>query len=225
MTARVALYYAPLPDDPLARLSTAWLGRDPVANAPAPQPGIPGIAEVTAEPRQYGFHATLKPPMRLKPGRSWANLRTAVREMAAGIAAFELPPLAVTDLHGFLALHETAASHPLQALADSCVELLDEFRDPPTDEELARRRKATLTAEQDAMLERWGYPHVFSTWFFHMTLTRRLTPAEKASFQPAAEAWFAPALAIPRQVADICVFTQAAAGAAFTIAERFPLRG
>ncbi len=31
---RVALYYAPLPDDPLTRLSSAWLGRDPVTNAP-----------------------------------------------------------------------------------------------------------------------------------------------------------------------------------------------
>ncbi len=75
------------------------------------------------------------------------------------------------------------------------------------------------------MLLRWGYPYVFGTWFFHMTLTRRLTAEEKARLQPAAEAWFAPAVDQPRRVQDICLFTQAEAGAAFTLAERVRLRG
>ena len=55
-----------------------------------------------------------------------------------------------------------------------------------------------LTPRQDAMLVRWGYPYVFDTWFFHMTLTRRLSAAEKRSFMPAAEAHFARAIATPR---------------------------
>jgi putative phosphonate metabolism protein len=223
--ARVALYYAPQPDDPLTRLSAAWLGRDPVTNAPVRQPDIDGIAELTAEPRLYGFHATLKPPMRLVAGTDWQDLMAAVRATAARIAPFDLPPLSVQDLHGFLALRETEASPPLQALADACVADLDAFRDPPTQDEIARRRKSTLSAEQDAMLQRWGYPYVFGTWFFHMTLTRRLTAEEKARLQPAAEAWFAPAIAQPRRVQDICLFTQAEAGAAFTLAERVRLRG
>jgi hypothetical protein len=42
---------------------------------------------------------------------------------------------------------------------------------------------------------------------------------------PAAEAWFAPALAQRRTVRDICLFTQAEPGAAFTLAERIRLRG
>jgi hypothetical protein len=66
---------------------------------------------------------------------------------------------------------------------------------------------------------------VFGTWFFHMTLTRRLSSAEKALFLPAAEAWFAPACAVPRRVRDICIFTQIAPGAAFTLAERVRLGG
>ncbi len=223
--ARVALYYAPAADDPLTRLSSAWLGRDPVTNAPVRQPDIDGIAEVTAEPRLYGFHATLKPPMRLTPGTNWRDLMAAVRAMAARIAPFDLPPLSAQDLHGFLALRETEASAPLQALADACVADLDAFRAPPPPEELARRRKSGLSAEQDAMLLRWGYPYVFGTWFFHMTLTRRLTAEEKARLQPAAEAWFAPAVAQPRRVEDICLFTQPEPGAAFVLAERVRLRG
>jgi putative phosphonate metabolism protein len=225
MPARVALYYAPLPDDPLTALGSAWLGRDPVTNAPVAQPAIEGIAEVTAEPRVYGFHATLKPPMRLAAGTDWSVFMRAVRTMAAGIAPFALPPMAVHDLHGFVALRETEPSAALQALANACVGELDTFRAPPPAEELARRRNAGLSAEQDAMLVRWGYPYVFGTWFFHMTLTRRLSDPERARFQPAAEDWFAPALASPRRVRDVCVFTQAAPGAAFVLAERVPLLG
>jgi putative phosphonate metabolism protein len=221
--ARVAVYYAPADDDPLTGRAASWLGRDPEANAPVPQPLIADIAELTAEPRVYGFHATLKPPMRLEAGTQWADFVAAVRAMARGIAPFALPPLAVSDVHGFLALRETEASRPLQALADTCVEQLDRFRAPPTEAELARRRKSPLTPEQDRMLVRWGYPYVFESWFFHMTLTRRLTAAEKAVVLPAAEAWFRPVAGEARTVRDICLFTQAAPGSAFTIAERVAL--
>ncbi len=223
--SRVAIYYAPPPDDILTTLATTWLGRDPATNAPAVQPTLSGIQEATAEPRRYGFHATLKPPMQVAPGRTWTELLAAVRAMAATIAPFELPPLAVHDLRGFLALRETAPCPALQALADACVEHLDAFRAPISSAELARRRASGLTAEQDALLMRWGYPYVFDEWFFHMTLTRRLSLREKAFFLPAAEAHFAPALAAGRVVSDVCVFTQATPDAAFTIAERVPLLG
>jgi putative phosphonate metabolism protein len=223
--ARVAAYYAPRPDDPLFAAGATWLGRDPESDAPAPQPDVPNIVEITAEPRQYGFHATLKPPMRLAEGRQWFDVLEAAQGLADRTASFDLPCLSVQDLHGFLALRETTPCPPLQALADACVEHLDPFRAPLSEAELARRRRANLTAEQDAMLTRWGYPYVFNTWFFHMTLTRRLTPDEKARFQPAAEAYFACAISVPRRVADICLFVQAAPDAPFVIAERLPLRG
>jgi putative phosphonate metabolism protein len=223
--ARVAAYYAPRPDDPLFVAGATWLGRDPESDAPAPQPDLPDIVEVTAEPRLYSFHATLKPPMRLAEGRQWFDVVEAARALADRTAAFDLPRLAVQDVHGFLALREMASCAPLQALADACVEHLDPFRAPPSDAELARRRRAKLSVEQDAMLTRWGYPYVFGTWFFHMTLTRRLTVEEKARFQPEAEAYFAGALRVPRRVADLCLFVQAGSDAPFVIAERIPLRG
>lgn len=222
---RVAVYLAPPPADPLFAAGATWLGRDPESDAPAPQPDLPGIAEVTAEPRLYGFHATLKPPMHLAEGRQWFDVVQAARALADRIAPFDLPPLAVMDLRGFLALRETAPCPALQALADACVAELDPFRAPASEAELARRRRAGLSAEQDAMLVRWGYPYVFGTWFFHMTLTRRLNEAEKAVFLPAARAHFARALAVPQRVADLCLFTQRAAGEPFVIAERLSLRG
>lgn len=222
---RVAVYYAPQPDDPLFAESSVWLGRDPESGAPAPQPDIPDIAEVTAEPRHYGFHATLKPPMRLAQGARWEDVVATAKRVAGRLRPFELPPLAVRDLHGFLALRETEACPPLQQLADICVAEFDPLRAPPSEAELARRRRARLTSEQESLLVRWGYPWVFQCWQFHMTLTRRLTAAEKEQYQPAAERHFARALLLPRRAADICLFVQPEPDAPFVIAERIPLRG
>lgn len=225
MAARIAVYYAPPLGDALALAGGAWLGRDPDSNASCQQPALADIAAVTADARLYGFHATLKPPMRLRDGCTWADVVNAAESMATRIAPFDLPPLAVAELHGFLALRETAPCPALQALADQCVAELDHLRAPPGEEELTRRRRSPLSPMQDALLERWGYPHVFGAWFFHMTLTRRLSADERAYWRPAAEAFFAAALRMPQAVTEICLFAQAAPGQAFTIAARIPLHG
>ena len=218
---RVAVYYAPSPTDPLWSAAASWLGRDAETAATMPQPKIPGIEALTADPRLYGFHATLKPPMHL--ATSYDLFIEDVARLAASLQAFALPPLAVADISGFLALRETEPSQALQALADACVQNLDAHRAPPDEAELARRRKNGLPAAQEAMLVRWGYPHVLETWFFHMTLTRRLNPEDRTILQPAAEAHFAKALPIARTVDALTVFTQAAPGAPFLVAERFAL--
>jgi len=225
--SRVGIYYCPPQDDPLFAAGAAWLGRNPAREASdlLGQPDIAGIEEVTAEARGYGFHATLKPPMRLAPGCTWVGLLTAVNSMAERIAPFELPPLSVHDLHGFLALRESEPCAALQALADACVVALDGYRASPSDAELGRRRRAGLTDAQEAMLVRFGYPYVLETWFFHMTLTRRLSPEEHRVWRPAAEQFFAAAAGVKRLVTDVCLFTQAVPGAPFVIAARVPLGG
>jgi hypothetical protein len=223
--ARVAAFYAPETDDPLFAAAATWLGRDPVSGAPMPQPDVPGIAGITAEPRLYGFHATLKPPMRLASGARWEAVLNAAADLAASVVPFALPRLAVADLHGFLALRETEPSASLQALADLCVAGLDAFRAAPAPTELERRRHAGLSPAQDALLRRWGYPYVFGAWFFHMTLTRRLDAAAHALYRPAAERHLAHAIAEPRRVAAISLFIQPAPGEPFLLAERLRLRG
>jgi hypothetical protein len=138
--------------------------------------------------------------MRLRAGVGWPAFLARAAALAAQRVPFDLPALAVADLDGFLALCPTAPDPALQALADACV--------------------GGLSAAREAMLQRWGYPDVFATWRFHMTLTRRLDAAEKALYRPAAEAHFAAALARPRRVADVCVFVQDAPDAAFRLATR-----
>ena len=75
------------------------------------------------------------------------------------------------------------------------------------------------------MLLRWGYPYVFEEWFFHMTLTTRLSEPDAAVWRARAGAHFAGSLAASRPVADLCLFTQAAPDRPFVLAERFPLGG
>ena len=223
--SRVALYYAPAEDDPLWARAVAWLGRDPARDAAMAPPDIAGLPEITGDAAGYGFHATLKPPFRLRPGVTWEAFVAEVRALAASVPAFPLPPLEVRDLFGFLALTETEPSPALQAFCDVCVAWPDHLRAPPDAAELARRRRMGLAAAEDANLVRWGYPYVFSAWFFHMTISRKLSEAEHAVFGPAAEAWFADALDEQRMVADIAIFVQPGPGDAFTLAERVALRG
>jgi hypothetical protein len=204
---RVAVYYAPERDDPLWEAGNRWLGRDPETGTMLDRPEHIGIANLTDEPAVYGLHATLKPPMRLAPGTHYEDFAAAVAELAAGLTAFSLPPLAVTNLDGFLALREQQPSSDLQALADSTVATLDGFREQPEAAELARRRRHGLTEAEETMLERWGYPYVFQLWRFHITLSRRLDAAEMARARPIAEAYFAAALARPRRVPSVAVFT------------------
>ncbi|NJO54321.1 MAG: hypothetical protein HC829_05245, partial [Bacteroidales bacterium] len=75
MAARYALYFAPLDDRPLWKFGSATIGWDAqlAAERPALPPAqalVPGWAEATAEPRRYGFHATLKAPFALAEGTS-----------------------------------------------------------------------------------------------------------------------------------------------------------
>ncbi|WP_426957233.1 DUF1045 domain-containing protein [Muricoccus radiodurans] len=222
---RAALYWAPALGDPLHRLGSEWLGRDAETGATLRQPELPGVdmEELTREARGYGLHGTLKPPFRLAQG--YQALREDAARLAARTAPFDLPPLAVTPHHGFLALRETAPCPALQAFADACVEAVDHHRIPPDEAEIARRRPERMNEAERANLHRWGYPYVFAQWWFHVTLTRRLSDEEAALVRPAVESWLGTVAMQPRRITELCLFTQAGPGAPFLIGERLPLGG
>jgi hypothetical protein len=216
---RAAIYWAPGAGDLLARLGNEWLGRDAERNVRVRQPGIPGIEEFTAAPRHYGFHCTLRPPMRLATG--WNDFHAAARRVAAATRPFSLPPLQLQSLDGFLALTLACPCADMQALADRCVAETNACRLAPGPEELARRRAAGLSPRQEQYLQEYGYPYVMQEWLFHLTLTCRLSPAEGPAMMARAADHFAAALAVPRRVEEICIFTQNARD--FLIAERIPI--
>lgn len=220
---RVALYWAPELDDPLHARASTWLGRDAETGAAIAQPDVPGIVEATADPRLYGFHATLKAPFRI--ATSWEQVVAAAEALAAEIAPFALPPLVVRNLRGFLALIESEPCPALDAFAGACVRALEPHRAALTTAEIARRRPERLSERQRAHLDRWGYHLVFEDFQFHGTLTGRLQDAQRAVIEPAVIEFLGDLPARPRLVRELCLFTQQAAGAPFLIARRLPLRG
>lgn len=181
--SRYAVYYT-LPDTPLDRFGAAWLGWNAKTGERSgpPEPEIEGLPkpahDLTATPRKYGLHGTIKPPFRLAEGTDTASLRKALAALCARHPAVEMTALQLTRLGSFLALTPTGNTEALQALAGRVVERLDRFRAPLTEDELARRRKARLSERQEENLARWGYPYVMEDFRFHMTLTGRLSAEE-----------------------------------------------
>jgi hypothetical protein len=213
---RVALYWVPSLDDPLYRAGVAWLGRDAETGARVPQPPVPGIADFTRRAARYGLHATLQPPMRL--ATAYSAFRAAAHAMAASCQPFDLPPVSLCEIGGFLALRESAPCPALHALADTCILTCLTHRLPPDGTELARRRAGGLTPRQAELLRRYFYPYVLDEWFFHITLTDQTFDT---ATRMAACAHFSGVLERTRRMDSICICTEREGD--FLIAERLAL--
>lgn len=223
-TPRHAVYFAPAPDHPLWHAGCAWLGRD-ARVLPAT---TPACAEVSS-PWRYGWHATLKAPMRLRPGSEESAWLDAVQALAASHEAFDMPALEVARLADFLALCPTqpvSPDHALRRLADASVRELDDWRAPPTPAEHERQCGAGMSERQRRHVDRFGYAHVLEDWRFHMTLSDSLATMPEpriAALERAARSHFAAALGVPLRCDALCVFVEPAPGAPFELRWRFPL--
>ncbi|WP_404817676.1 DUF1045 domain-containing protein [Salipiger thiooxidans] len=222
---RFAIYYAPEPGA-LADFTAAWLGWDAATGTACSHPEVPGlprpVAEITATPRKYGFHGTLKPPFRLTGSR--AALERDLAALAARLAPAEMPGLALSRLGSFLALTPQGDTAPLSRLAAEVVRGLDAHRAPASEAELARRRKARLSPEHEENLLRWGYPYVMDAFRFHLTLSGRLEPDELEAVAQALEPVLAPLLPTPFCVAELCLFGEDRVGR-FHLLHRYALAG
>lgn len=215
---RYAIYFVPTSDDPLWEFANRWLGRDPETGAV-----FDCDLAVVADPRRYGFHATLKPPFALAPGKHEAELVAALAEFARRTAPFDVPDMRVAKLGRFLAIVPGTPAPALHALADACVREFDHFRAPAGEAELAKRRRGGLSAREDVHLGRWGYPYVFDTFRFHMTLSGRLDDATAAKLEAELAGATADMLKRPLAVREIALFREPQAGADFLLTQRFRL--
>ena len=230
MTSRYALYWTPDPAGALAAFGASWLGHDPARCGAVPRLIAPGIDDgeleaATLSPRRYGLHGTLKPPFALAPGKQVRELEDRLAAFAAASAAFAVPALHLADIKGFLALVPSAPCPALNALADAAVRAFDDLRAPAPPEELARRRKANLSARQDGHLIRWGYPYVFEDFAFHVTLTERLAETRRAQFRTVLEPLVAPFCAAPWRFDAVSLLRQDDGTAPFVLVRRFLLGG
>jgi len=228
MAARYAVYYAPPAESELWKLGCRWLGRDPQRGEILEQPVVQGmdaarIAALTASPRTYGFHATLKPPFQLREHCDADDLERALTALARTQRPFALPRLQLSRLGGFLALTPVGAHEALSNLAQRCVVELDGLRRFPDEEELLRRRSAGLTDRQERLLARWGYPYVLEEFRFHLTLTDRVSEPDAARLAAWLDSWFAPALAQTLAVEDVSLYVQPALREPFKLLRRYRL--
>lgn len=225
---RYALFWAPPRGSALARFGASWLGWDPEAGELVPHPDVPRLpaplAGITATPRRYGFHGTLKPPFQLAEGAGFAGLDDAVAALAGRTAPFEAPALRAARIGAFVALVPCAPCPPLDGLAAACVQELDAFRKAPDGRELARRRAHGLTPRQDEHLARWGYPYVLDEYRFHLTLTGALDREDGDEVFDILAGVTAPFCAAPLPVTELCLFGEGETGH-FRIIGRYALTG
>lgn len=232
MGARYAIFFAPDAGSAFWRFGASWLGRDVETGQTLDRPALNDawsaleLDALTASPRLYGFHGTLKPPFRLAPDCSIDALLDAVEAFAHTQAPFACPDIEVAALGHFIAFRPRTPFPALNALAAECVRTFDPFRAALNPSELAKRRKAGLTDRQEQRLQRWGYPYVFDEFRFHMTLTGAIEDAAMrnrltAQLRAAAEAAGATGA---MQVNEIAVYEQPEAGAPFRLLRRVPFQ-
>lgn len=229
MTERYAIYYAPAVDDPLWQHANSWLGRDP-ANA-GPVGTVDGISRerldgLTESARRYGFHATLRAPMRLRDGRSREELEEALAVFAASHKPAVIGMLEVASLDGFIALVPQPQQVPLTVFVADLVESFEPFRAPMSVEEKMRRTAGgRLNPRQLELIERFGYPYVLEQFQFHMTLTDRLVPEDVPEMMQLARQVFSGEMGTPRMLDRIVLYHEAEAGAPFMRVAEFELTG
>ena len=131
-TARYAIYFAPEPTSSLWTFGSSVLGYDAVTGENVPfAERLPLDGDrwraLTAEPRLYGFHATLKAPFHVHPGVTEADVVTRLQDIAARHGPFSLGHLKVALMGWFVALVPGAVSPALHALERENVERLSEL--------------------------------------------------------------------------------------------------
>lgn len=225
MSARYAIYHAPAAAAALTRRASAWLGRDAFTGEPVARPAFPALADLdldalTADPRGYGFHATLKAPFELAPGRTEDDLLGFARVFAGDQQAFETV-IAPAALGRFLAFRPGGETARVRALHEACLHAFEPFRAPLSDFDLARRR-GWLTPEQEARLLAFGYPYVMDDFQFHMTLTGSIDDeGVRARLLESLTSYFTEDIG-PHRFDSIAVFVQPRRGEPFRVLDRPP---
>ncbi|MEM8554364.1 MAG: DUF1045 domain-containing protein [Pseudomonadota bacterium] len=225
---RYAIYVLPAPG-PLADFGASWLGWDAQAGREVTHPDISGlplpVSKITATPRKYGFHGTIKPPFHLTDGTSAQELLGAFTSLCAHLKPAALSGLKFANLGRFLALVPDGNAGTLPAVAAKVVQDLDRFRAPPGEAELKRRRTRPLSAAQEANLAAWGYPYVLDEFRFHMTLTGSIKSSEdRAAVEMALRPYLDAILPKPFVVDSLCLLGSDELGR-FHLIERVGLGG
>lgn len=175
------------------------------------------VQDVTAGPRRYGFHATLKAPFRLTEAVTEADLHAHAATFALSRGPLMIAGPKPTVVGRFRALTPAAGSDRLDRLGAEVVRAFDALRAPLTEAEYRRREPERLTVRQRALLDRWGYPYVFDEFLFHMTITDSLPRERAADVDRAIDDHFAQVTGIDVPLTSLAVCVEPTLGEGFTV--------
>ncbi|PCI88389.1 MAG: phosphonate metabolism protein [Hyphomicrobiales bacterium] len=205
---RYAIYFAPREGSTLADFGANWLD----------------VSHFVTKPRRYGFHATLKAPMRLAEGVDFKKLCEQVDILAQKRAPVSLGFLKLSQLSDFLALvPERSKVHGLNKLAWKCVRFLDPLRAPMTHQQIAKRKDLKHLEREN--FDQWGYPYVGNQFRFHMTLTNGLSKLELVQARSQLDDCIGNSLIEPVTIDSLCIFGDPGKDGQFELLERFEMRG
>ncbi len=224
---RYAVYFVPEPGGELYRFGSSWLGYDcysgfALARRSPPAINADAAEQHTREPRNYGFHGTLKAPFHLDPAYREADLIVALEAFSARALTFD-PSVELLD--AFVAIVPAARCDPLESLAADCVRHFDRYRAPLSEQDRQRRTAAGLTSRQCENLDTWGYPYVFEDFRFHMTLTGRLAQETRHQILAALRGAFNEAVGWKSVSVDRIVLLRQEEGEPFTVLRSAEFRG
>ncbi len=226
---RVAIFYAPGSQTALWEFGGNWLGWDVQHAKSVTHPDINGLPEpietLVATPQKYGFHGTLKAPFRLHSDQTIDGLKAAMKVFCDQRQPFTIGKMKVATLGRFVAIIQENPSEMFAEFASEIVTHFDEFRAPLSDEDIAKRRnKSKLTARQDELMLKWGYPYIFEEFKFHLTLTGKLSEQNAQIVCDRLSDHLKPILDAPVEAVDLCLYGEREDGR-FEIIERFPFSG
>ena len=226
---RYAIYFVPPADSAIYRFGASLLGYDSFSGQSLPftegiEAEVLDWRQITTDPRRYGLHATLKAPISLTPGKTEEALIAAMNEFAQMPRAIPVIAPVVRTINSFIAIVPDTPSPELQKFAADCVTTFDDFRAPLTAEDRVRRDGSSLTNEQVAYLDRWGYPYVFEQFRFHITLTGSLPRERLAPVLNILRGRFAALKIQSVSVGHLALLRQSDAVSGFRIISHWPLQ-
>jgi hypothetical protein len=228
---RYAAYFAPDPASELWHFGSCAIGYDAATGRDQRFLCHPGLTDdawrdLTADPRRYGFHATMNAPFHLAAGTNEADLLHGFDRCVAGLLPVELERLQLAFLDDFIALVPVGDATGVGHLAMALVDGLEPFRARLTAADRARRLAAPLTPRQIGYLDKYGYPFVGLEFRFHMTLTGAIAPhRQQSAWDALAAAFDQPWARNPVEIESIALFRQDTRAAQFRIVHQRRLGG
>lgn len=230
MSERFALYFTPNSNSLLYQIASNWLQYDAyMENSFESFSSGKVFLDCTVyenhikNASKYGFHATLKPPFRLKENQTQEQLIQAISSFCLKNQAIACGKLQLTTLGNFIALVLEKSCPQLNKLAQQCVETFEPFRAELNSQEIQKRNPEQLTKRQQILFKQWGYPYVDDEYRFHLTLTDQMHTEQLAVVKKHLQELFLPELDKDLRVDAIHLFHQENSQSRFKIIRSFPL--